>query len=281
MSRPNHGITPANMPPNPARPNFNAAIFDMDGVVTQTAVVHAAAWKKMFDEYLHRRAEREHEAFREFTQAADYLVYVDGRPRYQGVQVFLQSRGIQIPYGSPADPPQAETICGLGNRKNEFFNRTLAEDGVQVYDSTLRLIRELRARGIAVGIATSSRNCVPILEQAGIADLFATRVDGMVSLALGLKGKPEPDIFTTACRNLGAQPQRAIVIEDAVAGIQAGVKGHFALVIGVAREGNEEALQTAGADLVVSDLSAVTLDQIDHLAGKLLRNQTATGAPAD
>jgi beta-phosphoglucomutase family hydrolase len=261
-------------------PNFDAAIFDMDGVVTQTAVAHAMAWKRMFDEYLHRRAEREHEAFHEFTRAADYLIYVDGRPRYQGVQTFLQSRGIQIPYGNPADAPQAETICGLGNRKNELFNRSLAEEGVQVYDSTIRLIRKMLARDIAVGIATSSRNCVQILEQAGIADLFATRVDGMVSLALGLKGKPEPDIFTTACRDLGAEPRRAIVIEDAVAGVQAGVKGHFALVIGVARESNEQALQAAGADLVVSDLSKVTLEQIDHLAGKLPRRQPANYAPA-
>ena len=249
----------------------------MDGVVTQTAIVHAAAWKRMFDEYLRRRSEVFREGFSEFSHAADYLIYVDGRPRYQGVQAFLQSRGIRLPYGNPADPPDAETICGLGNRKNEFFNRTLEEDGVRVYDSTIALIHELLDRGIKVGIATSSRNCVRILEKAGIANLFATRVDGTVSLALGLKGKPEPDIFTTASGNLGVPPHRAIVIEDAVSGVQAGVKGRFALVIGVAREGNQQALRAAGADVVVPDLVLLTLNQIDQLAGPRAPHPHAPG----
>ena len=218
--------------------NFDAVIFDMDGVITQTAAVHSLAWKKMFDEYLHYRENKYREPFHEFTHAADYLSFVDGRPRYKGVETFLKSRGINIPFGEPRDEPGNETVCGLGNRKNEFFNKVLEEDGVGVYDSTIKLIKELLRRGVKVGVATSSKNCAPILEKAGIAGLFETRVDGVVSARLGLKGKPEPDIFTTASDNLGVKHHRAIVVEDAVSGVQAGRKGNFGLVIGVARENN-------------------------------------------
>ena len=253
--------------------NFDAVIFDMDGVVTKTAAVHSLAWKRMFDEYLHSREKKYNEPFREFTHAADYLPYVNGRPRYKGVETFLKSRGINIPFGKPEDEPERETVCGLGNRKNEFFNKVLEEEGVGVYDSTIKLIKELLERSVKVGVATSSKNCELILKKAGIADLFETRVDGVISAELGLKGKPEPDIFTTASDNLGVKYHRAIVVEDAVSGVQAGFKGHFGLVIGVARENNAHELKTHGADVVVEDLSEIGVDEINKsvcskLAGK-------------
>lgn len=243
--------------------NFDAVIFDMDGVITKTAVVHSHAWKKMFDEYLLFREKEYNEPFKEFTHAGDYLAYVDGRPRYKGVDTFLKSRGINIPFGDSTDEPKKETVCGLGNRKNEFFNKVLDEEGVEVYDSTIRLIKELLNKGIKVGVATSSKNCVRILEKAGITHLFETRVDGVVSAELGLKGKPEPDIFTTAADNLGVTYSRSVVVEDAVSGVQAGHKGKFGLTLGVARENNKEELKANGADLVVEDLSEINIDVID------------------
>jgi beta-phosphoglucomutase family hydrolase len=245
--------------------NFDAVIFDMDGVITKTAVVHSLAWKEMFDEYLHYREKEYNEPFCEFNHADDYLPFVDGRPRYKGVETFLKSREIQIPFGEPEDEPTKETVCGLGNRKNEFFNRVLEEEGIGVYDSTIKLIKELLARGVKVGVATSSKNCVLILKKTGIANLFATRVDGVVSAELGLKGKPEPDIFTAASDNLGVKHHRAIVVEDAVSGVQAGAKGNFGLVIGVARENNAIELKNNGADFVVADLSEINVDDINEL----------------
>ena len=255
--------------------NFDAIIFDMDGVITKTAVVHSLAWKKMFDEYLHYRAKEYNEPFREFTHADDYLCFVDGRPRYKGVETFLKSRGIKIPFGEPEDEPGKETVCGLGNRKNDFFNKVLKEEGVGVYASSVKLIKELLERGVKVGVATSSKNCVPILERAEINSLFETRVDGVVSAELGLKGKPEPDIFTTASDKLGVRYQRAIVVEDAVSGVQAGFKGHFGLVIGVARENNAHELKTHGADVVVEDLSELNVDDIN----KLIRSKQSGRQP--
>jgi beta-phosphoglucomutase family hydrolase len=243
--------------------NFDAVIFDMDGVITKTAVVHSNAWKNMFDEYLHFREKTYNEPFKEFTHTDDYLPYVDGRPRYQGVERFLKSRGINIPFGDPNDEPKKETACGLGNRKNEFFNKVLEEDGVGLYDSTIKMIKELLARGIKVGVATSSKNCDVILGKAGIKDLFETQVDGVVSAAIGLKGKPEPDIFTTAADNLGVKYSRAIVVEDAVSGVQAGAKGNFGLVLGVAREDNAHELKSNGADVVVEDLSEISIEEMD------------------
>ena len=242
--------------------NFNAVIFDMDGVVTKTAAVHAAAWKRMFDEYLRGLAATDHEVFREFTHD-DYLAFVDGRPRYAGVRTFLSARGISLPYGDPSDPQEVETICGLGNRKNWFFHKVLEEDGVEVYDSTIQLIHQLRTRRVKVGLATSSKNATVVLEKARIADLFETCVDGIVSAELGLRGKPQPDIFLAACRNLKVHPSRSVVVEDAVSGVEAGARGHFGLVIGVARENNAEALRRSGADLVLTDLAETSLQAID------------------
>jgi beta-phosphoglucomutase family hydrolase len=242
--------------------NFGAAIFDMDGVITNTAVVHASAWKSTFDAYLRFRHSRFGEPFREFT-GDDYRAFVDGRPRYAGVDAFLRSRGLRLPLGHPNDDPDAETVCGLGNRKNEIFNRVLDQGAVEVYASTVELIEQLRGSGVKVGVATSSRNCVRVLESAGIVGLFEARVDGMLSAQLGLKGKPEPDIFLFACEQLGVNPERAVVAEDAVSGVQAGARGHFGLVVGVARENNADELRTNGADIVVRDLSEINVQQID------------------
>jgi beta-phosphoglucomutase family hydrolase len=245
--------------------HFEAAIFDLDGVITKTAAVHSTAWKRMFDEFLRIRAARHHEPFHAFAHAPDYLAYVDGRPRYDGVEAFLKSRGISLPRGTPEDGPGGETVCGLGNRKNAIFNRIIEREGVGLFDSSIALIREMRRRGIKVGLATSSNNSAAILNQAGTASLFATVVDGNVSANLGLKGKPEPDIFTTAAANLGVPSVRAIVVEDAVSGVQAGARGAFALVIGVARENNARELRDHGADVVVRDLAETSLEQIDRL----------------
>jgi len=249
---------------NPRSHSFDAVIFDVDGVITKTAVVHAAAWKTMFDEYLRLREERNGESFKEFTYEEDYLTYVDGKPRYKGVQSFLESREIHIDFGDPGDQPDAETVCGLGNRKNAAFTKVLKEEGVEVYQTTVDLIRDLKAKGIHIGAASSSKNCQYILRTAGIEDLFETRIDGIVSAELGLKGKPEGDIFVTAAENVGAQPNKSIVVEDAVSGVQAGANGGFGLVIGIARENNEEDLKSNGADVVITDFADITTEVIEE-----------------
>jgi len=234
---------------------FTAVIFDLDGVITRTALVHSTAWKEMFDAFLISHAEKHGETFREFTHNGDYLPFVDGKPRYKGVASFLESRGIDIPFGDPSDPPEAETVCGLGNRKNVVFNEILDRDGVKLYDSTVALIHELKREGIRIGVASSSKNCKPVLEAAGLLELFETRVDGVVSAELGLQGKPEPDIFTTACDNLGVDYDTSVIVEDAVSGVQAGRKGNFGFTLGIAREENTRELLINGADIVVEDLS--------------------------
>ena len=241
---------------------FDAVIFDLDGVITATASVHAAAWKETFDEYMRLREAREGEPFREFTHRDDYLPFVDGKPRYQGVASFLQSRGVDIPFGDPSDGPDVETVCGIGNRKADAFEQVLERDGVQVYPSTVELMRSLHEEGYRVGVASSSKNCEAVLRAAGLLDLCETRIDGVVSAQLGLNGKPAPDIFTTAADELGVPYDRAVVVEDAVSGVQAGVAGNFGLVLGVAREDNEESLWRAGADLVVSDIGELGFDGI-------------------
>ena len=243
---------------------FGAVIFDLDGVITKTALVHSAAWKKMFDEYLSDRQKKHGEHFLEFSHENDYLPYVDGKPMYKGVESFLKSRGIEITFGDPEDEPGKETVCGLGNRKNEAFNDVLERDGVEVYGSTIELIRQLKEKGIRVGVASSSKNCKAVLEGAGILDLFETRVDGVVSADLGLKGKPEPDIFTVAADNLGIPYDKAVVVEDAVSGVQAGSKGNFGLVLGIAREENEKELKLNGADIVVKDIAEIGFDGIEE-----------------
>ncbi len=242
--------------------SFDAVIFDLDGVITKTALVHGAAWKAMFDDFLMDWSKKHGKPFVEFTHTNDYLPYVDGKPRYKGVESFLKSRGINIPFGSPEDSPQKETICGLGNRKNKAFNDILKRDGVEVYESTVALLDELKAANIKLGVASSSKNCKLVLESANLLHYFETRVDGEVSVELGLHGKPEPDIFTVACDNLGVSYYRSVVVEDAVSGVQAGKKGNFGLVLGVAREDNARELKINGADLVVSDL-----DELEGIGG--------------
>jgi len=234
---------------------FDAVLFDLDGVLTDTAKVHAACWQRMFDEYLRRRAESRGEPFVPFDQDADYKRYVDGKPRYDGVQSFLAARGIELPPGAPDDPSGRETVCGLGNRKNALLHEVLASEGVTVYDGSRRLLRQLQRLGIRLAVVSSSRNCAAVLQAAGLASAFERRVDGEVAARLGLAGKPAPDTFLEAARQLGVEPQRAVVIEDAFSGVQAGRAGGFGLVIGVARHGEDEALRRHGADIVVTDLA--------------------------
>ena len=236
--------------------DFEAVIFDLDGVITKTAQTHSAAWKKMFDDYLKKREQQYGEPFVAFTQS-DYLNYVDGKPRYKGVASFLASRGIDLVLGTPEDEAGKETVCGLGNQKNNAFLEVLKKDGAEVFPSTVNLMKELKAGGIPMGVASSSKNCKAVLEAVRLEHFFGARVDGVVSVELGLNGKPEPDIFTTACKKLGASPAKSIVEEDAVSGVQAGAKGNFGLTLGIAREDNTEELRQNGADVVVSDLEEI------------------------
>ncbi|MBU0765292.1 MAG: beta-phosphoglucomutase family hydrolase [Bacteroidetes bacterium] len=244
--------------------SFDAVIFDLDGVITKTARVHSAAWKTMFDEFLKNRELKFGEPFREFRHDSDYLAYIDGKPRDKGIESFLESRGICLPFGSPEDRPGKETVCGLGNRKNQAFNKVLEKEGVEVFDSSVRLIRELKEKGIRIGVASSSKNCKAVLERAKLTGYFETRVDGEISAHLGLKGKPEPDIFRYACDNLSVSYDRAVIVEDAVSGVVAGAAGNFGLIIGVAREDNKAELKAKGADIVVNDLAEITLETIDN-----------------
>ncbi len=253
--------------------SFDAVVFDLDGVITRTATVHAKAWKLVFDEYLHLRERRNNEPFQPFTYEGDYLPFVDGKPRYDGVRSFLESRGISIPFGDPKDFPDKETICGIGNKKNLKFNELLRSGGVEVYLSSIEFIRALKKANIKIGIASSSKNCRGILQSANIEDLFETRVDGVVSTELGLKGKPEGDIFVTAVHNLGTIPAKSVVVEDAVSGQEAGRNGGFGLVLGIARKNNEKELLESGADIVVKDLSDIDIKSIErwfHKKPKLL-----------
>lgn len=233
---------------------FDAFLFDLDGVLTATAKVHASCWKRMFDEYLQQRAETTGEAFQPFDIGADYLAHVDGKPRYDGVRDFLQSRGIELPQGTPDDPAGAETICGLGNRKNDLVNVVIETEGVEAFPGSVALVEQLREQGVRTAVVSSSQNCLPVLEAAGIAHLFDTRVDGSVAAERQLAGKPAPDTFLEAAREVGVEPAKAVVVEDAIAGVQAGRAGDFGLVIGVARHGDAEDLRSHGADIVVEDL---------------------------
>lgn len=237
---------------------LDAFIFDMDGVVTDTATVHGAAWKRLFDEYLLERSRRTGEPFVAFDQAADYHRYVDGKNRYDGVASFLESRGISLPIGDP-DGPDADTVRGLGLRKDGYFHEHLREHGANPYESTVQLIRDLRERGIRSGIVTASRNAEAVLAAAGVRGLFDEKVDGVVAADLGLPGKPDPATFLEAARRMKVEPSRAAVLEDALSGVEAGRRGNFGLVVGVDRVGQAGALRAAGADVVVADLGEVRL----------------------
>ena len=236
---------------------FDAVLFDLDGVITATATVHSASWKKMFDEFLTERAQQTGTPFVPFEIEGDYKPYVDGRPRYDGVATFLKSRGIDWPRGEPSDGPDEKTVCGLGNRKNELIQEVLATDGVEVYDGSVKLVHYLRKLGLRQAIVSSSKNAEAVLRAAGLLDLFEIRVDGVVAAKLKLPGKPRPDTFVEAARELSVSVEKAVVVEDALAGVEAGGAGHFGLVIGVDREGDPEALSAAGAHLVVDDLGVL------------------------
>jgi len=242
--------------------DFDAVIFDLDGVITQTARVHAEAWKRLFDDFLHERAQQMDLPFQPFDVGTDYPRYVDGKPRFEGVASFLQSRGIELPWGEPGDSEDAATIYGLGNRKNRYFHEHLARQGVEVFESSVRLLHALRNAGIKTALVSSSRNAGAVLEAAGLVDLFDARIDGVDLARLRLKGKPAPDLFLLAAERLGVVPARAAVVEDAVSGVEAGRAGRFRHVIGIDRYGMPQALRQAGADLVVPDLAFLKVEGI-------------------
>ena len=239
--------------------DYDAVLFDLDGVLTQTASVHASAWKKLFDEFLDQRAARGGETFVAFDIATDYPSYVDGKPRYDGVQAFLASRGIELPSGGPEDGPNVQSVHGLGRRKDRYFKQQLEQHGVEPYAPAIALVRALRAQEIKTAVVSSSNNCAAVLDAAGIAQLFDTRVDGTDVTRLELNGKPAPDAFLEAARRLGVEPTRAVVVEDAIAGVQAGRAGGFGCVIAVDRRDHAQALRDAGADVVVIDLAQVEM----------------------
>jgi beta-phosphoglucomutase family hydrolase len=237
-----------------------ACLFDLDGVLTQTAKIHAAAWKELFDDYLRRRAERLGQPFRPFDAHDDYDDYVDGKPRLDGVRDFLASRGIHLPEGGPDDPPDAETVYALGRRKNEIVGRRIREDGVEAYPGSVAYAKAARDAGLRRAVVSSSANCRAVLVAAGILDLFEARVDGVLAQQEHLAGKPAPDTFLAGARLLGVQPAAAAVFEDALAGVAAGRAGHFGYVVGVDRVGQAEALAAHGADRVVQDLAELLED---------------------
>ncbi|QKT03504.1 trehalose-phosphatase [Ectothiorhodospiraceae bacterium 2226] len=253
---------------------YEAAILDMDGVITQTATLHARAWKRLFDAFLAERTPRAGEDLRPFDSDHDYRRYVDGKPRYDGVRSFLEARGIALPEGHTDDPPEAQSVRGLGNRKDALFHALLREQGAQAYPDAVAQVRAWKARGLKVAVISSSRNCSEVLESAGVRDLFDAQVDGRDLDRLGLPGKPAPDMFLHAAAKLGVTPARALIVEDALSGVEAGRAGGFALVVGVARNGHGEELRAHGADRVVRDLRELdappdALAQFDALAADL------------
>jgi beta-phosphoglucomutase family hydrolase len=235
--------------------NIQALLFDLDGVLTQTAKVHAAAWKQTFDEFLRHRAQESKSEFVPFDQIADYDEYVDGKPREDGVRSFLQSRGIELPEGGHDDPRDAQTVHGVGNNKNERVLKLIHDEGVEPYEGSVRYVREAHRLGLPRAVVSSSANCRDVLVAAGIEDLFDAVVDGVDAERQKLRGKPAPDAFLAGARALGVEPSSAAVFEDALAGVEAGRAGHFGYVVGVDRVGQREALMKHGAHVVVDDLA--------------------------
>jgi beta-phosphoglucomutase family hydrolase len=233
---------------------ITACLFDLDGVLTQTAKVHAAAWKQMFDDYLAERAKRTGQPFVPFDKGPDYDQYVDGKPRADGTRSFLESRGISLPEGTPDDPPGAETINGLGNRKNNLVLKLIKEQGVEPYEGSIRYVHAAEKAGLRRAVVSSSANCRDVLTSAGILDLFEEIIDGVVARRDQLNGKPAPDTFLAGAKALGVSAEHAAVFEDALAGVQAGRAGKFGFVVGVDRVGQAAALSEHGADIVVPDL---------------------------
>ncbi|MCX4821477.1 beta-phosphoglucomutase family hydrolase [Streptomyces sp. NBC_01142] len=235
--------------------HVRTCLFDLDGVLTRTAKVHAAAWKEMFDDYLRRRAEREEVPFEPFDAVHEYDEYVDGRPREDGVRTFLASRGIRLPEGAPDDGPDRETVNGLGTRKNALVLRKIREEGVEAYEGSVAYVSAARDAGLRRAVVSSSANCRDVLAAAGIEDLFEERIDGIVAREQRLRGKPQPDTYLAAARALSAEPGTAAVFEDALAGVEAGRAGGFGLVVGIDRTGQAAELRRHGADIVVNDLA--------------------------
>jgi HAD superfamily hydrolase (TIGR01509 family) len=229
--------------------DYDAALFDLDGVLTPTADVHMRAWQQLFIDFLTRRG------ISEPYQESDYFDYIDGKPRYDGVRSFLASRGIRLADGDPSDTPQTETVCGLGNRKNEFFSAVLRDDGVEAYPGSVALLDHLAERGTKVAVVSSSRNANAVLEAAGLADRFEVIVDGELAAAKGLQGKPSGATYVFAAEQVSAPVERTVVVEDAVSGVEAGRDGHFGLVVGVDRGVGADRLRASGADVVVADLA--------------------------
>ncbi|MFS0885872.1 HAD family hydrolase [Aeromicrobium sp. 179-A 4D2 NHS] len=229
--------------------DYDAALFDLDGVITPTAEVHQRAWGRMFTDFL-----QDHPDVDPYTDD-DYFAYVDGKPRYEGVRSFLESRGIELPYGDPSDDPSGQTVCALGNRKNDYFSEVLRTDGVEAYPGSVRLLDALEERGVRTALVSSSRNARLVLEAAGVTERFEVVIDGEVAAADGIAGKPEPDTYTAAAERLGVPTTRSVVLEDAVSGVQAGAAGDFGLVVGVDRGAGRQSLLDNGADLVVADLA--------------------------
>lgn len=238
---------------------FDAFLFDLDGVITRTAGLHASAWKKLFDDYLAAEASRHGTPFVPFDIIADYRAHVDGKPRHAGIRDFFASRGIRLPDGTPQDDPSQDTVHGLGKRKNRYFLASLEQEGARSYQSAVALVRAARALGVKTAVVSSSRNTVAILRVARLTDLFQVRVDGVEVVRLGLPGKPDPAMFLEAARRLGVRPARGVVFEDATAGVEAGCRGGFGLVVGVGDGDHAERLRQHGAHVVVADLGTIRL----------------------
>ena len=258
MSAPGNDVSPP-APPPITRQRFDAVLFDLDGVLTSTAAIHAAAWKRMFDQYLQDHAPAagagDASRYRPFDIDVDYKRYVDGKPRYEGVRSFLESRGIHLPYGEPTDPPGDATVSALGNRKQVLVQQAIDNGEVEPFEGSVRWVKELQGQGFRLGVVSSSRNCGPVLRAAKMDHMFEVRVDGLTLAEQNLRGKPAPDSFLRAAELLGATPARSVVVEDAISGVEAGRAGGFGLVIGVDREGHADALLRHGADAIVRDLS--------------------------
>jgi len=244
--------------------DYDAALFDLDGVITRTAKVHSAAWKELFDDFLEKKAWHEDSERTPFDPVHDYQEYVDGKPRYEGVRSFLKSRKMELPLGDPSDPPGYDTVCALGNMKNTFFQKNLKKLGVEIFEDAVFYIKRIRSEGFKTAVVSSSKNCSAVLESAGLSFLFDVQVDGIVSERTGLKGKPDPDIFIEAAKRLDVDPSRSVVFEDALSGVEAGRRGNFGLVVGVDRTGHGDDLEEKGAHMVIKDMNELIPQQGDN-----------------